>query len=195
MRLYKFIVILLSFIITPFFLFAQGRERWQDPEAIMDSAGIKPGKIIGEIGAGDGYFTFKMRNRIGPQGHIFANDIVQSELDKIDRECRRENIHNITTVLGKNDDPLLPKDTLDVVIMVYAFHHIENPVLFLNNLRKRLKPGTPVVIVERDPEKYGQEYTHFYKKDKMLRLTGEADYKLIKLFTFLARDNIYVLKP
>ena len=181
------------FYVIPILLAAQGRDSWQKPEAIMDSVGIKPGMIIGEIGAGDGYFTFKMADRLGSNGHIYANDIVQSKLDYINRRSGDEKINTITTILGKENDSLLPKDTLDLIIMVYTFHHLGEPVTYLKNLQKRIKPGTPVVIVERDPERYGHEYNHFFKKDKVINLINEAGYKLDKLYTFLARDNIYVI--
>ena len=161
----------------------------------MDSVGIKPGMIIGEIGAGDGYFTFKMVNRIGPEGHIFANDIVQSKLDYINRKCKTDKINAITTILGEDNDSLFPKDTLDLVIMVYTFHHFGEPVKYLINLRNRIKQNTSVVIVERDPERYGHEYNHFFKKEKVINLIKEANYKLEKLYTFLERDNIYVIMP
>ena len=186
---------LILFLIIPIISVAQGRDSWQKPESIMDSVGIKSGMIIGEIGAGEGYFTFKMVKKIGSEGHIFANDIVQSKLDYIDRKCKEDKINNISTIHGEEDDSLLPIDSLDMVIMVYTFHDIENPVIFLKNLRKRLKPETPVVIVERDPERYGHEYNHFYKKEKIIRIVQEADYILKKIYSFLERDNIYIIQP
>lgn len=189
------IKLIILILIIPCILTSHERDSWQKPEVIMDSVGIKSGMAVGEIGAGDGYFTFKMVDRIGVDGHIFANDIVQSKLNNIKRKCENRNIQNITTVLGKVDDSLLPKDSVDMIIMVYVFHDIENPIEYLKNLRKRLKPGTPVVIVERDPERYGHEYHHFFKKEKVINHIHAADYTLIKLYTFLERDNIYVIKP
>ena len=194
MKLYSMRQIILI-VLIPIVLSAQGRDNWQKPEVIMDSVGIKPGMIIGEIGAGDGYFTFKMVDRIGSNGHIYANDIVKSKLDYINRKCKEDNINTITTILGEENDSLLPKDTLDMVIMVYTFHHLEKPVEYLENLRTIIKQNTPVVIVERDPERYGHEYYHFFKKEKVINLIKEADYQLKKLYTFLKRDNIYVIIP
>jgi ubiquinone/menaquinone biosynthesis C-methylase UbiE len=188
----KYFIILL---IIPIVITGHDRDNWQKPEVIMDSVGIKAGMVIGEIGAGDGYFTFKMIDRIGADGHIFANDIVQSKLDNIKQKCEDRNIKNITTILGKVDDSLLPKDSVDMVIMVYVFHDLNNPIEYLKNLRKKLKPETSVVIVERDPERYGHEYHHFFKKQKVIDHVRAADYTLVKLYTFLERDNIYIIKP
>lgn len=161
----------------------------------MDSIGVKPGMIIGEAGSGDGYFTFKLAKRIGGNGHLFANDIVKSKLRHINKKCKEDNISNITTILGEVEDPLFPKDSLDMVIMVYVFHHLDNPVKFLENTKTSMKPGATLVIVERDPERFGKEYNHFLKKKEVVKKIAEANYKLINLFTFLERDNIYVIQP
>ena len=84
------------------------RDAWQQPEKIMDVVGIEPGMVIGEAGAGDGYFTFFLSERVGETGHVFANDIVKSKLAGIERTCERDSITNITTIFGEPDDPLFP---------------------------------------------------------------------------------------
>ncbi|HEM49175.1 MAG TPA: methyltransferase domain-containing protein [Caldithrix sp.] len=101
----------------------------------------------------------------------------------------------ITTILGEENDSLFPRDSVDMIFMVYTFHHFKEPVKYLKNLRNRIKPNTPVVIVERDPERYGHEYNHFLKKAKVIELIKESDYKLEKIYTFLACDIIYVIAP
>jgi len=161
----------------------------------MDSIGVEPGMVIGEAGCGDGYFTFKLAKRIGENGHIFANDIKESELKRINNKCKEDNISNITIILGEVEDPLFPEDSLDMAIMVYVFHDLEKPVKFLNNAKSSLKPDASLVIVDRDPERFGREYDHFLKKEEVLKKITEANYQLIKLFTFLERDNIYVIQP
>ena len=192
MKIRKFILFTLIYLL--FFtcsLLPQNRDSWQQPRRIMDSLMIKPGMIIGEVGAGSGYFTLKLADRLNGNGYIYANDIDESALKKIDRQCRTENIHNVKTILGIEDDPLFPVDTLDLVIMVYAFHHLQKSVLYLENLTKYLKPGKPVVIVERDPDRYGNDH-HFMKKELILNKINSAKYTLGKIYTFLERDNIYV---
>ena len=75
------------------------REQWQPPEQIMDSIGVKPGMIIGEPGAGSGYFTFHLSKRVGEKGKVYANDISRSSLNEIEIRAKREGINNIVTVL------------------------------------------------------------------------------------------------
>ena len=79
--------------------------------------------------------------------------------------------------------------------MVYVFHDLEKPVKFLKNIKPDLKPEAKVVILDRDPDKYGGEYDHFFKKDELIRKLKLADYKIDKIETFLPRDNIYICSP
>ena len=81
-----------------------GREEWQPPEQIMDSLGVKPGMIIGEPGAGTGYLTFYLSQRVGDKGKVYANDISRSSLNVIETRANNEGIKNIETVMGEIED-------------------------------------------------------------------------------------------
>jgi len=171
------------------------RDRWQQPEKIMDVIGVKEGMVIGEAGAGKGYFTFKLSSRVGETGKIYANEIDKKKIKHIEDICEEDEIKNIITILGEVDDPLFPDGQMDMIIMVYVFHDLAKPVEFMQNLKPDLKPGAKVVIVDRDPDKHGKEYDHFYKKEKMVRLINESEYQLEKIETFLERDNIFICSP
>ena len=98
------------------------REQREQPEKLLDVAGVKPGMIVGEAGAGDGFLTFFLSRRVGASGRVYANDIDLGSLRRLDDRSRREGASNITTVLGKVDDPLFPVKELDLVTMIWAFH-------------------------------------------------------------------------
>ena len=159
----------------------------------MDSIGVKPGMIIGEGGAGRRYFTFKLADRIGPTGKIYANDISSSALSAIRNRCRREGINNIETILGDVDNPLFP-DGLDMIFMVAAFHDFEEPVAWLKNAKTSMKPEATLVIVEKDPERYTPGASHHMTKDEILDTVKRADFELVKVEMFLDRDNIYIFR-
>jgi ubiquinone/menaquinone biosynthesis C-methylase UbiE len=160
----------------------------------MDAIGVKPGMVIGEAGAGEGYFTFKLSRRVGEIGKIFANDIVQRVLNVIDRRCEREGITNITTILGKVEDPLFPENELDMVFMIAAFHDFEKKVEWLNNVKPSLKPEGTLVIVEMDPDKRGRSSSHLMTKEEILETVKKSDFKLDRIETFLTNHNIYIFK-
>ena len=171
------------------------RDKWQQPQRIMDSIAVKRGMTIGEAGAGEGYFTLKLAERIGPDGIVYANDIDKERLSELDQYCRTNNLKNIITVIGQVEVPLFPANQLDMVVMMYVFHDLEQPILFLRNIQKYLKAGASVVIIDRDPAKFDRHSRHFMPKDEVLSNIQKADYQLIKIYNFLARDNIYVCKP
>jgi len=170
------------------------RDALVQPEKLMDAVGVKPGMVIGEGGAGEGYFTFKLARRVGPTGKIYANDIVERVLGVIARRSEREGFTNITTILGKVDDPLFPKGELDMIFMIAAFHDFEKPVEWLRNVQSCLKPGGTLVIVERDPDKMSSGRSHFLTKQEILELVKRSGFKLDRIETFLSMHNIYIFK-
>jgi ubiquinone/menaquinone biosynthesis C-methylase UbiE len=195
----KFILLFTLFLAPLFFInflqFDSNRDLWQQPEKIMDTIGVKPGMVIGEPGAGEGYFTFKLSQRVGKAGKIYANDIEKKKLEKIRETGEEKGIKNITTILGEQNDPLFPCDQLDMVVMVYVFHHLKNPVAYLKNIKPSLKDGANVIIIERDPKKYEDNYNHFMNNEDILEKIKKAEYTGIKIATFLPRDNIYICHP
>jgi len=161
----------------------------------MDSIGIKPGMIIGELGAGRGYFTFHLAQRVGASGHIYANDIKESVLDDLIKESRQKKLTNITTILGKEKKTNFPDSTMDMIIMMYVFHDLTEPVDIMKDIRHSLKNSARVCIIDRDPDRYGGEYNHFMKKEEVIRTVVEAGYTVTKVLSFLPRDNIYIFQP
>ena len=110
------------FLLLSIIVLANERDAWQQPEKIMDAVGIKEGMVIGEAGAGSGYFTFKLSKRVGESGTIYANDIDDDGLDDIKEKCLEREIQNIKTIKGKIDDPLFPSGELDMIIMMLGQH-------------------------------------------------------------------------
>jgi ubiquinone/menaquinone biosynthesis C-methylase UbiE len=170
------------------------RETWQPPEQIMDTAGVKPGMKIGEAGAGTGYLTFHLASRIGESGIVYANEISETDLSTIRARAEREGVANIVTVLGEVEDPLFPENDLDMVIMVYVLHHLEHPIAFMRALASYLKPGAPVVIVERNTHQDRSHYPEFMTNDQILETIQQSGFELERTETFLPKDTIYIFK-
>lgn len=174
---------------------------WQMPHRIMDEAGIKPGMTVADVGAGDGYFTFRLAERVGSHGRVYANDIDNRALQVVRDKCSEEDIRNITVVLGKEDDPLLPEKSMDVVLMVNVIHLVKNPSLFLKKIEKSLKPGGTLVIVQWDaekmdsemqPEQWDPEDRERYTLRTNLRKIYDADFEVVRIKEFLPMQRIYI---
>ena len=167
----------------------------QPPKEIMDAIGVKPGMIIGEIGAGTGRMTVWLADRVGDEGKIYANDIDRKALDHLERRCKKDNFRNVVTILGEIEDPLLPENTLDLAFMINVYHHLDMPVALVKNIIPSLKPTGILAIVDADPEKSNFGPNHSTPMEEMLAQLDEAGYKLIRVETFLPDDNIYICRP
>jgi ubiquinone/menaquinone biosynthesis C-methylase UbiE len=171
-----------------------GREEWQPPDKIMDAIGVKPGMVIGEPGAGRGYMTFYLAERVGKEGKVYANDISQSALDELASRAKKEGVKNIEIVMGELTDPVFPEKDLDMVIMVYVLHMLDKPIEFMKNVKKYMGPDTPLVIIERDAHHDRGHAPSFMSNRQILETLEESEYVLERTETFLPKDTIYILK-
>ncbi|RHW17972.1 methyltransferase domain-containing protein [Sphingomonas gilva] len=130
----------------------EARDRLNEAEEVMDRAGIKPGMTVADIGAGEGYYTVRLAERVGPQGRVLAEDIVPGVRDMLATRVDRERLNNVSVRLGEPEDPMLPENSFDRIFMVHMYHEIEQPYEFLWNMRPSLKPDGLVIVVDANRE-------------------------------------------
>ena len=123
------------------------RDAWQEPERVMDSLGITSGTIVADIGAGGGWFTIKLANRVGPTGLVYAEDIQREMIESINRRVNRTNLSNVETIIGTSNNPKIPTP-VDAVLMVDVYGEVEDPMALLRNVIPQLKKGGRIGIVE-----------------------------------------------
>jgi len=127
---------------------APDRDLWQRPDQIMDAMGVADASVVGDIGAGSGWFTIRLARRVGPRGIVYAEDVQKEMINATLRRVGREGFNNVKAVLGSKNDPRLPASSLDAVLMVDAYHEVEDRVSMLANLAKALKPGGRLGIID-----------------------------------------------
>ena len=123
------------------------RDAWQEPERVMDSLGVTSGTIVADIGAGGGWFTIKLANRVGPTGLVYAEDIQREMIESINRRVSRTNLSNVETIIGTSNNPKIPTP-VDAVLMVDVYGEVEDPMALLRNVIPQLKKGGRIGIVE-----------------------------------------------
>jgi len=135
----------------------EARDRLNEAGEVMARAGIAPGQTVADIGAGEGYYTIRLAQRVGPKGRVLAEDIVPEVRDALAQRVARERLDNVSVRLGEADDPKLPAASFDRVLMVHMYHEIAEPYEFLWHLRPSLKPDGAVVVVDanRDTRNHG----------------------------------------
>lgn len=126
----------------------EARDRLNEAEEVMDRARIAPGMTIADIGAGEGYYTVRLATRVGEKGRVLAQDIVPEVRDALAGRVARERLENVSVRLGEPDDPKLPENSFDRVLMVHMYHEIAEPYAFLWHMRTALKPGGLAVVVD-----------------------------------------------
>jgi ubiquinone/menaquinone biosynthesis C-methylase UbiE len=169
------------------------------PGKVIDAVGVKAGMTIGEVGAGMGRFTVHLAVRVGETARIYAEDIYQPGSDHLRERCQKDGLKNVEIILGKEDDPLFPKDALDMVFIVLTYHHLSKPVALLRNIIPSLKLNGTVIIVDPDPVKGGtgrnrMAPSELTPPEKVRREAVEAGFEIADTLTFLERDNIFILK-
>ena len=123
------------------------RLREEKPDLTVENLHLEPNDVVADIGAGSGYFSFRIAQQV-PQGKVYAVDIQPEMLAAINHRQSDRQIENIETVLGTEDNPQLPSSSIDLALMVDAYHEFAYPKEMLEGIVQALKPGGRVVLLE-----------------------------------------------
>ncbi len=126
----------------------ESRDRLREADLIMDLSGIKPDMTVADIGAGEGYYTIRLSKRVGPKGRVVAEDIMPKVRDDLAMRVLRERQDNVSVKLGTPENPMLPANSFDRILMIHMYHEISAPYEFLWNMRPSLRKGGRVIVVD-----------------------------------------------
>ncbi len=128
----------------------EARDDRDEANKVMDMAGIEEGTTVADIGAGGGYYTVRLAERVGESGRVLAQDIDTDALKKLGTRVERERLDNVSIKPGEIDDPKLPKNSFDRILMVHMYHEVTEPYAFIWRMRPALKEGGQVIVVDVD---------------------------------------------
>jgi ubiquinone/menaquinone biosynthesis C-methylase UbiE len=163
-----------------------GRDERLQISRVMDILSIRSGKSVADIGAGSGWFTVRAAKRVGAGGAVYAVDINPEAVRYISDRAGKEKLANVKAILSKPDDPLLPKDSVDAVLLLKTYHEVAHPVELLRNLRASLRAGAKVGIIDRN----GNGEDHGIGSDVVIREAKEAGYRLMEKYDFVKGDKM-----
>jgi arsenite methyltransferase len=129
------------------------RDRWQQPARVVRALKLRPGQAVADVGAGSGYLLPHLSRAVGPKGRVYAEEIQESFLGRLER--RRRELGNVEVILGSPWDPRLPKGKIDAFVMLTVYHEVERPVDLLRRLHESARPGAKLAILDFDPDRKG----------------------------------------
>lgn len=172
------------------------RESEEQPDAALDALDIVRGSTAADIGAGAGYMTWRLAERVGPAGKVYANDIQQKMLDLLRSNMEQRGIANVETVLGAVDDPRLPRAAIDLVLLVDVYHEFSEPQQMLRHIRESLKPSGRMVLLEyraEDP-KVPIRAEHKMTVDQVKAEIEPEGFRLLRTIESLPRQHILIFQ-
>ena len=124
------------------------REAEEEPDKVLDALALRPGQVVADVGTGTGYFAIRMARRVSPGGRVLATDIQPEMLARLRTNAEAAHVANIEPVLATEDDARLPAASLDLALMVDVYHELSHPKVTLGQVRRALREGGRLVLVE-----------------------------------------------
>jgi ubiquinone/menaquinone biosynthesis C-methylase UbiE len=170
-----------------------GRDRWQHPEEVVDSLAIRPGDEVADLGAGGGYFTFRLADAVGPEGRVYAVDVDSDMTSHLERQVSEDGRTNVNVILAEYDDPLLPENGVDLIFTCNTYHHLRDRVAYFERARRYLRASGRVAIVEHAGKGWFSKLFGHSTPSEVIRGEMEAaGYKFEREYGFLPRQHFLV---
>jgi len=172
------------------------RIEWQKPDEVMAKLRLKPGEAVADLGAGSGYFTLRFATAVGPQGKVYAVDILPGMLDYIRQRAQTEGIKNIELVQALPHDPKLPPASVDMIFICDTLHHISDRPTYYPLLVKALRPGGRLVNIDfyKRPMSFGPPLAMKIRKQDMIGEAKAAGFHVVDDFDFLPDQYFLVFR-
>ena len=173
------------------------RDAYQKPHEVMTALKLKPGEVLADIGAGSGYFTFRLAHHVGDTGRVYAVDVSPDMIVHLNRRIRDLQLKNVVTILAAPDDPLLADGSVDRFLICDTWHHIENHPRYLGLLKKMLKADGQVVMIDfkKAQTPVGPPLEMRIDRDDLVREMEANGFRLDAEHTFLPHQYFLVFKP
>ena len=172
------------------------REQEEEPAKLMKALRLKRGELVADIGAGSGYFTFRLADKVAPGGKVLAVDIQPEMLALIRKRMKERDVSNVEVIQGTESDPKLPANAVDLILMVDVYHEFSFPWEMTTAMVKALKPGGRLVFVEyrlEDPQ-VPIKLVHKMTQKQVVKEMGPHPLTYVETIGTLPRQHIIIFK-
>ena len=169
-------------------LAAESRESWQQPERVIADLGLKAGASVADVGAGRGYFTFRLAAAVGESGKVYATDIDTKALQTLKDQAAKQNVKNIETVPGEPTDTKLAPASVDTVLLCDVLHHVDAAQrdALVKNIAAAIKPGGYFFIIDwRNKDEVPFDRGRHIPQEALVKLATDAGFVLDAEFHYL----------
>ena len=172
------------------------RDAYQKPQEVVKALKIEEGEVIADIGAGSGYFSVRLARPVGEKGRVYAVDVNPDLIVHLNRRVRNLNLKNVVTILCAPDDPLLADGSVNRVLICDTWHHIPGHAKYLALLKRMLKPGGQVIMIDFKKAKtpVGPPMELRIDRDDLVREMETNGFQLAAEHTFLEYQYFLVFK-
>ncbi len=136
---------------------ATGRASTAEADRIAEALELRPGMRVADVGAGDGEWTVELARQVGESGHVYATEVDEDDLEEARERLDDTGLDNATAILGDQDSTGLPADCCDAVLLRLVYHHFTDPAPMRASLRKALKPGGLIAVIDFPPKEHWRD--------------------------------------
>jgi arsenite methyltransferase len=169
------------------------RDRWQHPDRVIAGLGLRAGDRVADLGAGAGYFTYRLARAVGPSGAVYAVDTDTDLLRALATRRARKGADNVIPVEARPEDPCLP-EAVDLVLLVNAYHHIPDPRGYFADLARYLRPAGRLAVIEPLPIRVHRLFRHATETQRIHSTLTEAGYTRVEYGDFLPRQSFQLFE-
>ena len=172
------------------------RDAYQKPHEVIAALGLKEGEVIADIGAGSGYFSFRLARHVGAQGRVYAVDVSPDMILHLNRQVRDLKLGNVVTVLCPPDDPLLGDASIDRFFICDTWHHIQDHPRYLGLLKRMLRPGGQIIMIDfkKSPTPMGPPMEMRIAREDLVREMETNGFSLATEHTILEYQYFLIFK-
>src|SRR5579864_7302089 len=174
----------------------QEREDQEKPTLVIEALKLRGGETVADVGAGSGYFTFRIARKVGPAGKVLAVEIQDEMIATLRQRIAEQKVPNVELIKGSERDPRLPAKDVDIVLMVDVYHELSFPYEVMTAIRKALKPGGRVVFVEYRKEDPAVAIKELHKMavDQLKKEMGAVRLTYIRTVETLPLQHIVIFE-
>lgn len=169
------------------------RDSWQKPDQVIHALRLPEGGQVADIGAGGGYFTFRLADAVGASGRVYAVDVDTDMVEYLENKAREKGYENVQVILAKDGDPLLPEAQVDVIFISNTYHHLSERAEYFRRAKRYLREDGHVAVIEFNSNALWQNWVgHTVDGDTIRRDMTAAGFSLEHEYDFLPEQHFLV---